>query len=66
MFRHIVSGRSLTLAAYVRAEEVLAVSSPGQARTTIGALTLASEAQRSRNAAATALAGEWRNYGLEL
>jgi hypothetical protein len=43
LFLHLRSGRSLTLAEYVRAEEVLAASSPWRARTTVGALSLASE-----------------------
>ena len=38
VFLHLRSGRSLTLAEYVRAEEVLAASSSWQARTTVGAL----------------------------
>ena len=43
LFLHLRSGRSLTLAEYVRAEEILAASSSWQARTTVGALSLASE-----------------------
>jgi hypothetical protein len=43
LFLHLRSGRSLTLAEYVRAEEILAASSSWQGRTTVGALSLASE-----------------------
>jgi hypothetical protein len=43
LFLHLRSGRSLTLAEYVRAEEVLAASSLWRARTTDGLLSLASE-----------------------
>jgi len=64
--RRIRSGGSLTLAEYVRAEEVLVTSSPWQARTTVGTLSWASEAQRSRSAAEPALARELRNERLEL
>ena len=65
LFPHMHSGRALTLMEYVRAEEVLAASSPWRARLMVGALTLASEAPRSRSAAETALAGELRNERLE-
>jgi hypothetical protein len=64
--RRIRSGRSLTLVEYVRAEEVLVASSAWQARSTVGALSLASEAPGSPSAAETALARELRNERLEL
>lgn len=66
LFRQLDQGWPLTLADYVRVEEVLSASSPSQPKTTVGAFSFAPEPQRSRSAAETALAGGLMDARLEL